>query len=121
MARRTWMPTPTQAENDRAAEGEHVIDKEHDGSPILDDSGRERPPDPRPPDPEPEPEPLPPDISSITPTSAPLPDVELIVYASNYDDSASILFDGAAQPTVHVADGVLRAAISLSVRAPGST
>lgn len=25
-------PTPTQAENDRAAMGEHVVDKEHDGS-----------------------------------------------------------------------------------------
>jgi hypothetical protein len=25
-------PTPTQEENDRAAMGEHVIDKEHDGS-----------------------------------------------------------------------------------------
>ena len=26
-------PTPTQDENDRAAMGEHVVDKEHDGSP----------------------------------------------------------------------------------------
>lgn len=25
-------PTPTQDENDRAAMGEHVVDKEHDGS-----------------------------------------------------------------------------------------
>jgi Flp pilus assembly protein TadD len=27
-------PTPTQAENDLAASGEHVIEHEHDGSPV---------------------------------------------------------------------------------------
>jgi hypothetical protein len=35
----TWAPTPTQAENDLAALGQHVDDKEHDGSPITDYGG----------------------------------------------------------------------------------
>ena len=39
-------PTPTQEELDRAMMGEHVIDKEHDGSEIQ---------NPLPPDPPPEP------------------------------------------------------------------
>jgi hypothetical protein len=30
-------PTPTQAENDLSASGEHVIEHEHDGSPYEDD------------------------------------------------------------------------------------
>jgi hypothetical protein len=29
-----WKPTPTQEENDLAAVGEHVLDKEPDGSPM---------------------------------------------------------------------------------------
>jgi hypothetical protein len=34
-----YQPTPTQAENDLAAQGQHVHDKDHDGSPITDVGG----------------------------------------------------------------------------------
>lgn len=37
-------PTPTQAENDLAAQGQHVADKEHDGS--ADDPNNQPPADP---------------------------------------------------------------------------
>lgn len=56
MALPLWRPTPTQAENDRAREGEHVIEKEPDGSPVY----GSLPSEPDEPDEPPEPPVIPP-------------------------------------------------------------
>ena len=37
-------PTPTQEENDKAAMGEHVMDKEHDGSELQNSPPEEQQP-----------------------------------------------------------------------------
>jgi|SRR5262245_16631608 len=84
-------PTPTQEENDRAAAGEHVIDKEHDGSEY------EQAPPEQPPEPEPDVKPV---ITSIDPTSGPPPSVApLVVNGQNFTSSAKVWFGGEQKAT----------------------
>jgi IPT/TIG domain len=104
-------PTPTQEENDLAASGEHVIDKEEDGSPP--DTGVD----------------VPPDggggggngnggngggstalsITSISPTSGALPNVNLTVNGTNFNADCKVLFDGVVLDTTMVSDTQLTA------------
>lgn len=106
-------PTPTQEENDLAAVGENVLNKEPDGSPL--DPGVYYPPEI--PD---FPGPQPPFIESINPTSGPLPDVNLQVDGHSFKDDAVVIFDGAAQPTTFVASTRLTASIVGFAGAAGS-
>jgi hypothetical protein len=50
----SYKPTPTQAEADAAAMGEHVMEKESDGSPEMEQPAPVVPPEPAPPEPPPE-------------------------------------------------------------------
>ncbi|UEM11957.1 hypothetical protein J4G43_047210 [Bradyrhizobium barranii subsp. barranii] len=98
-------PTPTQSENDRAAEGEHVVIKEWDGSPVDPNSPDPTQPPGGPGVPEPE-------IGTFAPNSGPLPDVDLVVNGGNFTDKSVIVFDGVPQATtMTIAGSELRASI----------
>lgn len=90
-----YAPTPTQAEIDRSATGEHVIVHEYDGSPIDEDAF-----DPTPP---------PggggssaPTISGISPTTAAAMPVDMTVNGSNFTAQSTVMFDGVSQATTFV-------------------
>ncbi|MFH0298366.1 IPT/TIG domain-containing protein [Bradyrhizobium sp. 31Argb] len=106
-------PTPTQEENDLAAMGEHVIEKEPDGSPL--DPGVPYPPElPNPP------ERGVPVIETMSPTTGPLPDVTLQIDGYTFRPDAVIVFDGAPQTTTLVASTRLTTSIVGFAGAAGS-
>jgi hypothetical protein len=105
-------PTPTQSEVDRAATGEHVIEKEWDGSPIDESSADPTPPLGGPGVPEPE-------ITSHAPSSWTLPDVDLIINGNNFTANSVIVFDHVPQPTTNPLPSELRTSITGFAGGPG--
>jgi hypothetical protein len=99
-------PTPTQEENDLAATGSHVLEKEPDGSPL--DPGANPPGSGGQPPESGAPVPV---IDSITPLSGPKPDATLTVVGSNFTPNSIVVFDGAEAVTVFGSDTALSAAV----------
>ena len=95
-------PTPTQDENDRTAEGEHVVDHEHDGSPYEPggDGGGPEPPASIP------------VIDSIVPTSGRVPSASLDVIGKNFTPNSVVMFNRSPVTTTLVSATELNAAVS---------
>ena len=93
-------PTPTQDENDRTAEGEHVVDHEHDGSPYTPGGGGPEPPASIP------------VIDSIVPTSGRVPSASLAVIGENFTSNSVVMFDRSPVATTLVSETELNATVS---------
>jgi len=92
-------PTPTQDENDRTRQGEHVIDHEYDGS-AFQGSGSTTPA---------------PVLDFLSPSSGVLPEaVGVQVNGENFTDDSAVLFDGMPALTNFVSSTVIRATFSSS-------
>lgn len=83
------MPTATQAENDLAALGQTVFNKQPDGSP---------------PDPYVGWNPREVTLLSISPLTGPIPNLALVVNCRNATNDSKIVFDGVEQTTVRNGD-----------------
>ena len=87
----TFMPTPTQAENDQTATGTPVPKKDYDGSPI----------DPSSHDPTVPAAPGAPTLSSLTPNTGALPSapIAVVVHGTNFTATSRIKVAGSFVPT----------------------
>jgi len=97
MAEPVLKPTPTQDENDRTAEGEHVIDHDHDGS-AFEPGGADPASVPH--------------IDSLAPTSGPLPQTFVSVSGRNFTIDSVIVFNGAPLSTAFVSATLVRAELA---------
>jgi hypothetical protein len=100
----TFMPTPTQAENDLAATGHPPPIKDYDGSPIDPHSNNPALPA----------APGAPTISSLTPNTGALPSAPfaVIVHGANFTNAAKIKVSGNFIPTTYTSATQLSCSIT---------